>query len=47
VALCRAFSLGTAASDPVGMLGHAAYLAALAAAGIAAGARTYRKRLYV
>jgi hypothetical protein len=29
------------------MLGHAAYLAALAAAGIWAGARTYRRRLYV
>jgi hypothetical protein len=29
VALCRAFSLGTAAQDPAGMLGHAAYLAVL------------------
>jgi len=47
VALCRAFSLGTAASDPAGMGGHAAYLAALAAVGIWAGARTYRRRLYV
>jgi lipooligosaccharide transport system permease protein len=47
VALCRAFSLGTATSDPAGMIGHAAYLAALAAVGIAAGARTYRRRLYV
>ena len=47
VALCRAFSLGTAADDPVGMLGHAAYLTVLAAAGIWAGARTYRRRLYV
>ena len=47
VALCRAFSLGTAASDPAGMLGHAAYLAVLAAVGIWAGARTYRRRLYV
>jgi lipooligosaccharide transport system permease protein len=47
VALCRAFSLGTAARDPVGMLGHVAYLAVLAAAGIWAGARTYRRRLYV
>jgi lipooligosaccharide transport system permease protein len=47
VALCRAFSLGTAPGDPLGMLGHAAYLAALAAAGIWAGARTYRTRLYV
>jgi lipooligosaccharide transport system permease protein len=47
VALCRAFSLGTAARDPVGMLGHVTYLAVLAAAGIWAGARTYRRRLYV
>ncbi len=47
VALCRAFSLGTAAGDPLGMLGHAAYLAALAAAGVWAGTRTYRRRLYV
>ena len=47
VALCRAFSLGTAAGDPLGMLGHVAYLAALAAVGIWAGARTYRRRLYV
>ena len=47
VALCRAFSLGTGPRDPVGMLGHAAYLAVLAAVGIWAGARTYRRRLYV
>jgi len=47
VALCRAFSLGTGPRDPAGMLGHAAYLAVLAAVGIAAGARTYRRRLYV
>jgi lipooligosaccharide transport system permease protein len=47
VALCRAFSLGTAAGDPLGMLGHVAYLTALAAVGIWAGARTYRRRLYV
>jgi lipooligosaccharide transport system permease protein len=47
VALCRAFSLGTAAGDPVGMLGHVAYLATVAAVGIWAGARTYRRRLYV
>jgi len=47
VALCRAFSLGTAASDPVAMLGHVAYLAVLAAVGTWAGARTYRRRLYV
>ncbi|MGH3202080.1 MAG: ABC transporter permease, partial [Streptosporangiaceae bacterium] len=47
VALCRAFSLGTGIHDPIGMLGHVAYLAALAAVGIWAGARTYRRRLYV
>ena len=47
VALCRAFSLGTAVRDPIGMLGHVAYLAVLAAVGIWAGARTYRRRLYV
>ncbi|HLJ99756.1 MAG TPA: ABC transporter permease [Streptosporangiaceae bacterium] len=47
VALCRAFSLGTAPRDPVGMLGHVAYLAVLAGAGIWAGACTYRRRLYV
>jgi lipooligosaccharide transport system permease protein len=47
VALCRAFSLGTAAGDPVGMLGHATYLVVLAAVGIWAGDRTYRRRLYV
>jgi len=47
VALCRAFSLGVAADDPVGMLGHVAYLVVLAAVGIWAGARSYRRRLYV
>jgi lipooligosaccharide transport system permease protein len=45
VALCRALSLGRA--DLPGALGHVAYLAVLAAAGIWAGARTYRRRLYV
>jgi len=45
VALCRGLSLGHL--SPVGALGHVAYLAALAAAGIWAGARTYRRRLYV
>jgi lipooligosaccharide transport system permease protein len=45
VALCRAFSLGRA--DLLGVLGHVAYLAALAGIGIWAGARTYRNRLYV
>jgi hypothetical protein len=29
------------------MIGHVAYLAVLAAVGIWAGARTYRRRLYV
>jgi lipooligosaccharide transport system permease protein len=48
VALCRALSLGTGLrADLLGSLGHVAYLAALAAIGIWAGARTYRRRLYV
>ena len=45
VALCRSLSLGTA--DPAGVLAHVGYLAALTVAGIAAGRRTYRRRLYV
>jgi len=45
VALCRGFSLGNIGLP--GALGHVAYLGALAAAGIWAGARTYRRRLYV
>jgi lipooligosaccharide transport system permease protein len=45
VALCRSLSLGTA--TPGAALGHVAYLALLAAAGIAVGQRTYRRRLYV
>jgi len=45
VALCRGLSLGTATLP--GALGHIAYLAAVAAAGVYAGARTYRRRLYV
>ncbi|HEY6279028.1 MAG TPA: ABC transporter permease [Streptosporangiaceae bacterium] len=45
VALCRALSLGTATAGAA--LGHVAYLAALATAGILAGNRTYRRRLYV
>jgi lipooligosaccharide transport system permease protein len=45
VALCRALSLGTATLG--GALVHVGYLAALAAAGIAAAHRTYRRRLYV
>ncbi|HXW46359.1 MAG TPA: ABC transporter permease [Streptosporangiaceae bacterium] len=45
VALCRALSLGTATLPAA--LGHVAYLAAVAAIGVAAGACTYRRRLYV
>jgi lipooligosaccharide transport system permease protein len=45
VALCRALSLGH--PDPLAALGHVAYLAALTAIGVWAGARTYRRRLYV
>ncbi len=45
VALCRAFSLGHL--DWAGSLGHVLYLAALAAVGVWAGTRTYRRRLYV
>jgi lipooligosaccharide transport system permease protein len=45
VALCRSLSLG---SVPEGSaLVHLGYLAALAAAGVAVGNRTYRRRLYV
>jgi len=45
VALCRSLSLGTA--TPGAALGHVAYLAGLAAIGIAVGRRNYRRRLYV
>jgi lipooligosaccharide transport system permease protein len=45
VALCRSLSLGTATIG--GTLIHVGYLATLAAAGIIAGDRTYRRRLYV
>jgi lipooligosaccharide transport system permease protein len=45
VALCRAFSLGTVHPGSVAI--HVAYLAAMAGAGLAAGAITYRRRLYV
>jgi lipooligosaccharide transport system permease protein len=45
VALCRALSLGLA--TPAAALGHIGYLAALAVAGIVAGNRAYRRRLYV
>jgi lipooligosaccharide transport system permease protein len=45
VALCRSLSLGTVSLG--GALVHVGYLAALAAVSIAAGNRTYRRRLYV
>jgi lipooligosaccharide transport system permease protein len=45
VALCRGLSLGNA--DLPGALDHVAYLAVLAAGGIWAGDRAYRRRLYV
>ncbi|HEV2244897.1 MAG TPA: ABC transporter permease, partial [Streptosporangiaceae bacterium] len=45
VALCRSLSLGTATLG--GALGHVTYLVLLTAAGIAAGHRTYLRRLYV
>jgi len=45
VALCRALSLGSA--DLAGALGHIAYLAGVAVAGLIAGERTYRRRLHV
>jgi lipooligosaccharide transport system permease protein len=45
VALCRAFSLGAVGAGSVAI--HVCYLGALTAAGLWAGARTYRRRLYV
>ena len=45
VALCRSLTLGTA--SPGGALAHVAYLVAVAAVSIAAGNRSYRRRLYV
>ena len=45
VALCRALALGTATAG--GALAHVGYLAAVAALGVAAGNRSYRRRLYV
>ncbi|HMD92401.1 MAG TPA: ABC transporter permease [Trebonia sp.] len=45
VALCRAFSLGDVDAGRVAV--HVAYLTVLTAAGLWAGARTYRRRLYV
>ncbi|HSZ40439.1 MAG TPA: ABC transporter permease [Trebonia sp.] len=45
VALCRGLSLGTLTLGAAAI--HVGYLAALAALGIWAGGRTYRRRLYV
>ena len=45
VALCRSLTLGTA--SPGGALAHVAYLVAVAAVSIAAGNRSYQRRLYV
>jgi lipooligosaccharide transport system permease protein len=45
VALCRSLTLGTA--SPGGALAHVAYLVAVAAVSIAAGNRSYARRLYV
>ncbi len=44
VALCRSLTLGTL--DPGGIVIHVAYLAALTAAGLCAGAVTYPRRLH-
>jgi lipooligosaccharide transport system permease protein len=45
VALCRAFSLGAVDAGSVAI--HVGYLGVLSAAGVWAGAITYRRRLYV
>ena len=45
VALCRSLSLGTVTAGSAAI--HVGYLAALTAIGLWAGARTYRRRLYV
>jgi lipooligosaccharide transport system permease protein len=45
VALCRALSLGDVDAGSAAI--HVGYLAALAAIGLWAGSRTYRRRLYV
>ncbi len=45
VALCRSLSLGIA--SPAGAAVHLAFLAAVTAAGVAAGNRAYRRRLHV
>ena len=45
VALCRSLTLGTATLG--GALIHVGYLAGLTVIGVAAGNRSYRRRLYV
>jgi hypothetical protein len=45
VALCRGLSLGDLSTGAVAV--HVGYLAGLAALGLWAGNRTYRRRLYV
>lgn len=45
VALCRSLSVGTVTAGSAAI--HVAYLAAMTAIGLWAGARTYRRRLYV
>ncbi len=45
VSLCRSLSLGSA--DLPGALGHVAFLVVIAVAGVVAGNRSYRRRLYV
>jgi hypothetical protein len=45
VSLCRALNLGTVDLGQAAI--DVAYLAALAAAGLLAGNRSYRRRLYV
>jgi lipooligosaccharide transport system permease protein len=44
VALCRGISLGTLTAGTAAL--HAGYLAAVTAAGLAAGRVTYRRRLH-
>jgi lipooligosaccharide transport system permease protein len=45
VALCRSLSVGTVTAGSAAI--HVGYLAAMTAIGLWAGARTYRRRLYV
>jgi lipooligosaccharide transport system permease protein len=45
VALCRSLSVGTVTAGSAAI--HVGYLSAMTAIGLWAGARTYRRRLYV